>query len=240
MQKRDATILALACMSLASPLAADELLGIVGAVDLTERRLTLEGEPSLPVGRTVQLEELRPGIQVRAVLDATREWPRTIVSVELVGTPEPAPDVGNQPFRLVPRAKLDADAGGVLMAQAPLHDAQVPPIKGLVEPDPAPGNDFIAAKADGEILVSSLLGLAVRNKEDERLGWVRDVLVKHDGRLSGIVISFGGFLGLGDRRVAVPMSKVELDARSKIVVVDMARSELDLAPEFREVAEIPH
>lgn len=229
------TYLALAILSVSSSAVGEDLIGVVVNVDIAARKLTLDGESALPVGRSVQLEELRPGMQVRAVLDVNKEWPRTIVSVELVG----APSGDDPPFWLLSRSKTDDDAAGVLLAQAPRLDAPIPPIKGLMDPAPAPGPDFIEVKPDGEILLSALLGLPVRNRADERIGSVADVLVKGDGRISAIVISVGGFFGLGDRRVALPMDKVELDTNTKTVVVDLGRSDLDQAPIFREVAAVP-
>ena len=65
------------------------------------------------------------------------------------------------------------------------------------------GSGFLDRQED-EILAGRLIGTTVYNGADEALGEVGDVLLTADGRLKGVVVGVGGFLGLAERNVAVP------------------------------------
>jgi hypothetical protein len=58
---------------------------------------------------------------------------------------------------------------------------------------------------------SHLVGLNVRGKtgEDE-IGEINDLVIGDDGRVAYVAVSFGGFLGLGDKLFAVPFESIEL------------------------------
>ena len=58
---------------------------------------------------------------------------------------------------------------------------------------------------------SEIVGTAVYNDHDERIGSVDDLLVGQDGRISEAVLSVGGFLGIGAKLVAVPYSRLRLE-----------------------------
>ena len=61
---------------------------------------------------------------------------------------------------------------------------------------------------------SRIVGSAVYNDRDERIGTVDDLMVGQDGRISGAVLSVGGFLGLGARLVAVPYGQLRFEPRT--------------------------
>jgi sporulation protein YlmC with PRC-barrel domain len=56
----------------------------------------------------------------------------------------------------------------------------------------------------GAMRLSSVIGVDVVGSDITRLGEVEDVLVGPDGRIQAVVIEVGGFLGLGEKSVAVP------------------------------------
>ncbi|HZH53153.1 MAG TPA: PRC-barrel domain-containing protein [Microvirga sp.] len=56
---------------------------------------------------------------------------------------------------------------------------------------------------------SQLDGVNVYNQNNERIGEVDDVLVDKSGRIEAVVIGVGGFLGIGERRVAVPFNALQ-------------------------------
>ncbi len=49
-----------------------------------------------------------------------------------------------------------------------------------------------------------MIGLGVYNEQNEHVGDINEVLFDRSGRVEGVVIGVGGFLGLGERNVAVP------------------------------------
>lgn len=79
--------------------------------------------------------------------------------------------------------------------------------------------------------VESLLGKEVKGAEGEDLGRIVDVLVSRDGTLSAAVIDFGGFLGVGTRKVAVAWSALQFADQGP--VLKMTRDELRVTPEYR-------
>jgi sporulation protein YlmC with PRC-barrel domain len=56
---------------------------------------------------------------------------------------------------------------------------------------------------------SKVVGLNVYNKDNENLGSINDLLTDKNGNIKAVVISVGGFLGVGAHYVAVPFDKVK-------------------------------
>jgi hypothetical protein len=57
---------------------------------------------------------------------------------------------------------------------------------------------------------SDMIGMDVRTAGgDENVGSINDLVVRHDGRVAYAAVSFGGFLGMGDKLFAVPMDAIE-------------------------------
>src|SRR5690349_23137129 len=96
-----------------------------------------------------------------------------------------------------------------------------PPLPHSVEqPWAAPGAERTTAapvetgrlqRTHGAWRSSEIVGTAVYNDHDERIGSVDDLLVGQDGKISETVLSVGGFLGLGAKLVAVPYSQLRFE-----------------------------
>jgi sporulation protein YlmC with PRC-barrel domain len=56
---------------------------------------------------------------------------------------------------------------------------------------------------------SKLVGLDVYNEQNEKLGDISEVLIDRSGKVEGVVIGVGGFLGMGQRDIKVEMSKLK-------------------------------
>lgn len=83
-------------------------------------------------------------------------------------------------------------------------------------------------------LASDLTGATVYSPADEAIGDVNDVIVSRDGKVDGLVVGVGGFLGIGEKDVAIEMSKIKLmDTETGIkLVMDVNKDELAAAPDF--------
>lgn len=58
---------------------------------------------------------------------------------------------------------------------------------------------------------SELLGLNIRGRDsDDDIGEISDLMIQRDGKVSYAAVSFGGFLGLGDKMFAVPFEAIEI------------------------------
>lgn len=81
------------------------------------------------------------------------------------------------------------------------------------------------------IMASRVIGTAVYNTDHERIGSVEDVVLdKMSDRIMFAVLSFGGFLGIGERYHAVPWDMLDYHEEAAGYVVPMSREELEQAP----------
>jgi hypothetical protein len=83
--------------------------------------------------------------------------------------------------------------------------------------------------------VEGILGKNVRSSAGEDMGQIIDVIVKRDGHVRAAVIDFGGFLGVGSRKIAVDWSALSFPADAAIdhVILNLTRDQVRLAPEYR-------
>jgi putative membrane protein len=81
---------------------------------------------------------------------------------------------------------------------------------------PTDGANYLTQSRPDLWRASKLTGLNVYNENDEKIGDINEVLVDRDGKAEAVVIGVGGFLGLGERDVAVPFSALrwEMNARA--------------------------
>jgi sporulation protein YlmC with PRC-barrel domain len=79
----------------------------------------------------------------------------------------------------------------------------------------------------------TLVGNDVYNRAAEDLGTVKEIMLDmRSGRVSYAVLSFGGFLGVGNKLFAVPWEALTLDTQNKRFVLDVERDRLSGAPGF--------
>ena len=79
----------------------------------------------------------------------------------------------------------------------------------------------------------TLLGNDVYNLQGEDLGDIKEIMLDmNTGEVSYAVLSFGGFLGLGDKLFAVPWSALKLDTVNKRFTLDVDKEKLESAPGF--------
>lgn len=80
---------------------------------------------------------------------------------------------------------------------------------------------------------STVTGNDVFNDEDEDLGEIREIMLDMStGRVGYAVLSFGGFLGMGEKLFAVPWAALELDITSRCFVLRVSKARLESAPGF--------
>jgi sporulation protein YlmC with PRC-barrel domain len=80
---------------------------------------------------------------------------------------------------------------------------------------------------------SSLAGDRVRNNAGEDLGKIEEIMIDiHSGRVAYAVLSFGGFLGMGNKLFAVPWHALAVDLSNHEFVLDVSRETLENAPGF--------
>jgi hypothetical protein len=111
------------------------------------------------------------------------------------------------------------------------------PTPEIPKESPAPGSpEPPSAAVLDPLTIQSVLGREVRSVADENMGRIVDVIVDRSGQVRAAVIDFGGFLGVGSRKIAVDWSMLTFGSgeKSDRVVLDLARAQVKAAPEYKE------
>lgn len=103
---------------------------------------------------------------------------------------------------------------------------------------PAPGTEARGdAAASTEAITGwsakdDIIGKSVFNENDEKVGDVNDVVIASDGRTMYLLIGAGGFLGMGEKNVAVPFDRFER-SDDRILLSGYSKEQLKALPEVR-------
>lgn len=80
---------------------------------------------------------------------------------------------------------------------------------------------------------NTLIGSDVYSQNDEDLGDIKEIMLDiSSGKVCYAVLSYGGFLGLGEKLFAVPWQALTLDTKNKRYILNVDSSKLDSAPGF--------
>lgn len=97
-------------------------------------------------------------------------------------------------------------------------------------------SNFASSQSADEWRSSKLVGMAVYNRANERIGDINDLILGADGKVANVVIGVGGFLGIGEKLVALDFSELQLnrDADGTMrATVNSTKESLESAPEFK-------
>ena len=108
--------------------------------------------------------------------------------------------------------------GSALMAAPAL--AQTTPAPAPANPAPPPAStqaapmnagqggamSFVEVRPQNQFRASKLIGTRVTGANNESIGEINDVLMDQNGRAHAVIIGVGGFLGIGEKDVAIPMT----------------------------------
>lgn len=117
----------------------------------------------------------------------------------------------------------------------PLH--QVGGTVGQPAPKPIPGQ--IVLQSNGTVLANDLIGSDVYNINDEVVGEINNLIINISGSVDGVVIGVGGFLGIGEKKVAVEMSSITLvtpENEDVRLLLNATREDLEAADSFKTTA----
>lgn len=81
-----------------------------------------------------------------------------------------------------------------------------------------------------------LIGASVRNERNESIGTVEALLISPDGRIAGVVLDVGGFLGMGKRQVVVPMAQLSM-AGKDVRLTEGTKESLRTLPPYQRRAK---
>jgi sporulation protein YlmC with PRC-barrel domain len=119
-------------------------------------------------------------------------------------------------------------------AIAPAPQTQGTSQGGLRTADSATFAVRFASVKPADVMSTKLVGTDVYNNQNENLGEIEDLVIEGGRTITGVVVSVGGFLGLGESYVVIDPSTVVLSQKdgSWKAFVDTSKDNLKSAPKF--------
>lgn len=100
-----------------------------------------------------------------------------------------------------------------------------------------PPADTLQSLASDSVTTDQLEDVAVYSADQQNVGEVSDVIVSEDGKINALVVDVGGFLGIGQKPVAIDFDAVKIrkDQNNGLYVfTDLTKDQLNAAPEFKK------
>lgn len=94
------------------------------------------------------------------------------------------------------------------------------------------GGQVIRTQSRGQILAAELMDATVTTPKQEEIGSINNLILDQDGRLAGVVVGVGGYLGIGEKEVALSWDQVDYNRQEQTATVKVSRKELEEAPAF--------
>jgi sporulation protein YlmC with PRC-barrel domain len=157
----------------------------------------------------------------------------------------PVDDTANPPAAM-PEQPADAPA----MKIDPSGPSEIAPDRSTEAPqsivpsakDELPGKSaqFLNEQEPDDWLASSLIGKSVVNAQNETVGEINDLVTDSNGKIVAALIGAGGFLGIGEKDVAVPFQELKL-ARDEddnvTAMLNISKAQLAQAPDYKTLDE---
>jgi sporulation protein YlmC with PRC-barrel domain len=104
-------------------------------------------------------------------------------------------------------------------------------------PPATPASNFVTHQTQDQWLVGNVWNKRVYNTAGQSVGDVKDILITRDGKVVAIVIGVGGFLGLGEKNVAVSFDLLQKNGNiaSDRIILNMDEQALRAAPDFQRI-----
>lgn len=96
-------------------------------------------------------------------------------------------------------------------------------------------NVAVTVDASKAVLATSFIGSSIFTSTNENIGDINDLIFDNNGTIQAVIIGVGGFLGMGEKDVALPLNKITVtrDETNAIkLTVQASREELEKAPAF--------
>ena len=145
--------------------------------------------------------------------------------------PDAAPDKSSE---MMPSAPDEASPP----SQSTEAPESIIPAKPLESASAAP--KFLSKQESTDMLASNLIGQAVVNSQDESIGDINDLVTDEGGKVVAVLVGTGGFLGLGEKDVALGYEDLRFvrDENGNIkVIANVTRETLASAPDYETLAE---
>jgi hypothetical protein len=127
------------------------------------------------------------------------------------------------------------------------NDTNSPPTQPSRSPDAAPAIAPISPAPPASVTIirakeaHGVLGREVRSPTDEDMGRIVDVIVDRSGSVRAAVIDFGGFLGVGSRKIVVDWNALHFGRvanKGDSITLELTKEQVTAAPEYKEDTSI--
>jgi sporulation protein YlmC with PRC-barrel domain len=118
---------------------------------------------------------------------------------------------------------------GAAAAYAQPQQAASPPASATT--DSKIGDAKMAPSATAD--TRKLIGRNIKNAEGDTIGEIKSIYLNKDGKVDSVMVSVGGFLGVGDREVRIAWSDLRITDNGEKVTVNMTKDELKAKPEYK-------
>jgi sporulation protein YlmC with PRC-barrel domain len=126
------------------------------------------------------------------------------------------------------------------LAEDTMHKTPTPPAAQNTNPatnaqSAQPSTAAQTAQQSDQWRTSKLVGLNVYNSNNEKIGDINELIMGKDGQIDLIVVGVGGFLGMGEKDVAVPFEALNLTQKNNkwYLTMNASKDELKSAPGFK-------
>ncbi len=102
------------------------------------------------------------------------------------------------------------------------------------EETPTARSEDIGALTNGALPISDYYNQTVYDNRDNKIGDVNDMLLDNSGKINAVIVGVGGFLGVGEKNVAVPFSLLKVADKdgSRYLVLEANKEALQSAPGY--------
>jgi hypothetical protein len=168
---------------------------------------------------------------------ATPETEQTEPGLQQEGAPEGATE---QAPAMTEEAPAETDEAPTMTEELPAEE----PAEEMAADEATPPADmeFLQVQEEAQFLADyEVIGADVHNNMDEKVGTIADLVLDQDQKLVGVVLSVGGFLGIGEKWVAVPVEQIDFPSAEQParLLATVTEEQLTNAPDFttREALE---
>lgn len=141
---------------------------------------------------------------------------------------KPAEPAGNNAAAATNAAPATADQGAAKTDQTNMANQQA---------DNNAGGTFLTAQAADDLSANQMIGHDVRTPNGDDVGDINNLILKQSGKVEAAIIGVGGFLGIGEKNVAVPFEKIQVSQDAQTgkmkLTTSLTKDDLKAAPEFQ-------
>ena len=169
----------------------------------------------------------------------------SVIALPFAAGPLWAQDTTLTPPDQAPAEQMESDApdtGADVPSAAPSADAPAAEMDGSATMEdandeaaaPAAPSDAVVSQQDSaEMLGDWLLSTSVTSPDGETIGSIKDFIITEDGQITAVILGVGGFLGMGEKDIAVDYSELDIQYDGDAIQLAMTREEADAAPEYQ-------